>query len=95
MMNLEDIASAGLVNYQVVNLISHFKGERREVKRFIIVPYNIPRQCTATYFPETNPLIPIDSVADISNTPTSKSIVITIEVVLEEGKIVLAEVNVQ
>ena len=93
MMNLEDITSAGLVNYQVVNLISHFKGERREVKRFIIVPYNIPRQCTATYFPETNPLISIDSVADISNTPTSKSIVIMIEAVLDEGKIVLAEVK--
>ena len=95
MMNPEDIASAGLVNYQVVNLISHFQGERREVNRFIIVPYNIPRQCTATYFPETNPLISIDSVADISNTPTSKSIVITIEAVLEEGKIVLAEVRLQ
>ena len=93
MMNPEDITSAGLVNYQVVNLISHFQGERREVKRFIIVPYNIPRQCTATYFPETNPLISIDSVADISNTPTSKSIVITIEAVFEEGEIVLAEVQ--
>lgn len=93
MMNSKDIAEAGLINYQVVNLYSIFQGERREVKRFIILPYNIPQKCVATYFPETNPLIPIDSVADICNTPTSKSVVIMIEAILVEGKVLTAEVN--
>ena len=93
MMNPKDIAEAGLVNYQVVNLHNHFGGVHREAKRFIILPYNIPQKCVATYFPETNPLVPIDSVADISNTPTSKSVVITIEAVLVEGKVLIAEVN--
>ena len=93
MMNSKDIVEAGLVNYQVVNLISYFQGVRREVKQFIVLPYNIPQKCVATYFPETNPLVPIDSVGDICNTPTSKSVVITIEAVLVEGNIKIAEVN--
>ena len=42
------------------------------------MPYDIPRRCAATYFPETNVLVPIDSVAEESNTPTSKYIVITV-----------------
>jgi hypothetical protein len=45
----------------------------------MIAPYDIPRGCAATYFPEANVLVPIDSVADGSNTPTSKYVVITIE----------------
>lgn len=93
MMNSKDIKEAGLVNYQVVNLHNNFGGVHREAQRFIVVPYNIPKKCTATYFPEANQLIPIDSVGDVSNTPTSKSVVITIEVVLVEGKVEIAEVN--
>ena len=37
-----------------------------------------PRGNCATYFPEANPLVPLDSVADRSNTPTSKSVIIRI-----------------
>jgi hypothetical protein len=48
-------------------------------RRFLVVPYSIPRGCTATYFPETNVLVPIDSVAERSNTPVSKAVVITLE----------------
>ena len=44
----------------------------------MVVPYDIPRGCAATYFPETNVLVPIGQHADRSNTPTSKSIVITV-----------------
>jgi molybdopterin-dependent oxidoreductase alpha subunit len=95
MMNPVDIEQANLVDYQVVNLHNHFGGIHREAKRFIVVPYNIPRQCVATYFPEANPLVPIDSVADVSNTPTSKSVVITIEAVLVDGKVEIVEVNKQ
>jgi hypothetical protein len=44
-----------------------------------VVPYPIPRNCTATYYPETNVLVPISSVAEKSNTPVSKQIVIKIK----------------
>ena len=93
MMNEKDIAAANLLNYQVVNLYNQYGGVHREVQRFIVVPYNIPVKNVATYFPETNPLIPIDSISDKSNTPTSKSVIIMIEPVLENGKIVIAEVR--
>ena len=42
------------------------------------MPYPVPRRCAATYFPETNVLVPVGSVADKSNTPASKSVVITV-----------------
>ncbi len=93
MMNEKDITDANLKPYQVVNLHNYYGGIHREVQRFIVVPYNIPVKNVATYFPETNPLVPIDSVADKSLTPTSKSVVITIEPVLEHGRIVIAEVK--
>ena len=44
----------------------------------MVAPYEIPRGCAATYFPEANVLVPIDSVAEVSNTPTSKFVLITI-----------------
>jgi molybdopterin-dependent oxidoreductase alpha subunit len=81
LMNPEDIKKAGFEQYQVVDLHNYHGGINREAKRFIVVPYNIPTRCVATYFPEANPLVPIDSVADKSNTPTSKSVVITIEAI--------------
>jgi molybdopterin-dependent oxidoreductase alpha subunit len=78
-MNREDVAQAGLKERQLVDLTSHFQGERRTIRDFSVIPYEIPRRCTATYYPETNPLVALGSVAEISNTPASKSIVITIE----------------
>jgi len=78
-MNKEDVAELGLVQGQLVDLTSHFQGEERVAPRFMVAPYTIPRGCTATYFPETNVLVPMGSVAEISNTPTSKFVVITIK----------------
>jgi hypothetical protein len=43
-----------------------------------VIPYDIPRRCAACYFPEGNVLVPVNSVAERSNTPTSKYIVITV-----------------
>ncbi|UFH53176.1 FdhF/YdeP family oxidoreductase [Spirosoma sp. KNUC1025] len=77
-MNANDISNLGLAAKQVVDLHSHYDGQQRTAHRFIIVPYNIPAGCAAAYFPETNVLVPIDSVAEKSHTPTSKSIVITV-----------------
>lgn len=77
-LNADDIASAGLREGQIVDLVSHFEGEERFARRFVVVRYSIPRRCAATYFPETNVLVPIRSVAEKSNTPASKSVVISI-----------------
>lgn len=90
-MNEQDMKEAGLQIYQVVNLHNHFGGVTRTAERFIVVPYNIPTKCAAAYFPEANVLVPIDSYADISQTPTSKSVIITVEPVVESGVIVLAK----
>jgi molybdopterin-dependent oxidoreductase alpha subunit len=77
-MNAEDIAALGLVDRQVVDLVSEWHDGERIVEGFIVVPYDIPRGCAATYFPEANALVPLDSVAERSNTPTSKSVVIRV-----------------
>lgn len=78
-MNPKDVKKLGLEKLDKVNLISHFNAEKRIAEGFLIIPYDIPQQCTATYFPEANVLVPIKSTAKISNTPTSKTVIITIE----------------
>jgi anaerobic selenocysteine-containing dehydrogenase len=78
LLHAEDISEAGLHERQVVDLVSHFEGEERVARRFLVVPYSIPRRCAATYFPEANVLVPIGSVAEKSNTPASKSVIISI-----------------
>jgi anaerobic selenocysteine-containing dehydrogenase len=78
-LNPDDVRSAGLSEGQRVDLISHFAGEERVARNFVVVPYSIPRRCAATYFPETNVLVPLGSVADKSNTPASKSVVISLQ----------------
>jgi molybdopterin-dependent oxidoreductase alpha subunit len=78
LMNTDDMNGHGLKAGQVVDLTSHFEDGERHAEQFIVVPYPIPRGCTAAYFPEANPLVPLGSRADRSYTPTSKSIVISI-----------------
>lgn len=77
-MNPDDMREANLKQGDVIDLFSHFNGEVRTAKHFVVVPFNIPKRCTATYFPETNVLVPIDSYADRSQTPTSKFILMTL-----------------
>ena len=84
-LNGEDIAAVGLHARQVVDLVSHFEGEERIARRFAVVPYDIPRRCAATYFPEANVLVPVRNVALKSNTPVSKSVVISIRPAMEES----------
>jgi len=78
-INPNDMEKFGLKKMDKVNLISHFNDEKRIAEEFLIIPYSIPEQCVATYFPEANVLVPIKSTAKISNTPTSKTVIITIE----------------
>jgi molybdopterin-dependent oxidoreductase alpha subunit len=77
-LNREDIRQASFTEGQTVDLRSHFEGEERVAPGFVVVPYSIPRRCAATYFPETNVLVALRAVADKSNTPASKSVVISI-----------------
>ncbi|MBS1597563.1 MAG: FdhF/YdeP family oxidoreductase [Bacteroidetes bacterium] len=82
-MNEKDILDGGFVAGEKVDLFNYHDGKERVAKLFIIVPYDIPRRCTITYYPETNVLVPINSVAEKSNTPTSKLILIKIKKHLE------------
>ena len=79
MMNAKDMITEGVKKGDVVDLLGYYNGVWREARRFIVVPYDIPVGDVATYFPESNTLIPIDSFADKSKTPTSKSVVITMK----------------
>jgi len=77
-MHPDDIAGRGLQQGQSVDLTNHHGGVERVARGFMVAPYRIPRGCVATYFPEANVLVPIDSVAAGSNTPTSKYVVVKI-----------------
>jgi molybdopterin-dependent oxidoreductase alpha subunit len=74
----EDISASELGAGARVDLFSLYDGEERVARNFTIVPYSIPRRCAATYFPETNVLVPVNYFADKSHTPASKSVVISI-----------------
>ncbi len=78
LMNREDIKKYGFKARQVVDLTSHYGDVARTAHQFLVVPYNIPVGCVATYFPEANVLIPLDLQAHTSKTPASKSVVVRI-----------------
>ena len=75
LMNAEDMVERGWKTKQKINITSHFNGEKRHSENWLLIPYEIPRGNLAAYFPEANSLIPLESTADVSNTPTSKWIV--------------------
>jgi molybdopterin-dependent oxidoreductase alpha subunit len=79
LLHPDDVKEAGLSAGQRVDLVSHFRGQTRRVRAFQVVPYDVPRRCAAAYFPEANPLVPLESHAERSYTPTYKSIDISIE----------------
>jgi anaerobic selenocysteine-containing dehydrogenase len=78
LMHEKDMQERGLKKGDLVDITSHFNGVERHALLFHAVPYDIALGCTATYFPETNCLVPIDHFADKSKTPVSKFIEISI-----------------
>jgi anaerobic selenocysteine-containing dehydrogenase len=82
LMNALDMAENGIKTRDTVHLSSHFNGTVRNSANWIVVAYDIPKGNMAAYFPEANELVPLDSVADLSNTPTSKWVVVS----LSKGK---------
>ncbi|MFD9357403.1 FdhF/YdeP family oxidoreductase [Streptomyces sp. NPDC060031] len=80
MVNPEDAAELGLADGSCTDLVSEWKdGVERRAPGFRVVHYPTARGCAAAYFPETNVLVPLDSTADTSNTPASKSVVVRFE----------------
>jgi len=78
LMNENDMSNHDLLKGSLVDLSSEMKSGLIVSPKWFVVPYDIPEGNVATYFPESNMLIPLDSVADGSNTPTSKSVPIKI-----------------
>ncbi|MER7462584.1 FdhF/YdeP family oxidoreductase [Streptomyces sp. NPDC097981] len=80
MVNPEDAAELGLADGSYTDLVGEWKdGVERRAPGFRVVHYPTARGCAAAYYPETNVLVPLDSTADTSNTPASKSVVIRFE----------------
>jgi molybdopterin-dependent oxidoreductase alpha subunit len=77
-MNPKDASRRGMTEGDVVDITSHAEDGERTARRFVVVPYRIPPGCCATYFPEANVLVALGSVARKSNTPASKSVVVTL-----------------
>ena len=77
-MNPADLSERGLRNGDKVCITSHFRGETRQARGFTALAYDTPRQTAAAYFPEANVLVPAEHFADKSQTPASKSVVISV-----------------
>ena len=88
LMNATDMIERGWKSRHIVDIVSHHNGVDRRSDGWHVVAYDIPRGNIATYFPEANVLVPLDSTAAKSNTPTSKWIVCSL---LEPGQGVLEE----
>ncbi|MFI8366442.1 FdhF/YdeP family oxidoreductase [Streptomyces sp. NPDC085466] len=75
-----DAAALGFADGAYVDLVSEWTdGVERRAPGFRVVHYPTARGCAAAYYPETNVLVPLESTADVSNTPASKSVVVRLE----------------
>ncbi|MGB3828874.1 MAG: FdhF/YdeP family oxidoreductase [Ornithinimicrobium sp.] len=75
----DDIEHLGLAQGSMVDLVNEWNGRELRADAFRIIAYDQPRGCAAAYYPETNPLVPLDSVAEGSGTPTSKSVIVRLD----------------
>lgn len=77
-VNPDDLRERDIAPCSLVDIVSIWGDERRTAKAFTAIPYEMPKGSAAAYFPEANVLVPVDSQAEGSGTPTSKSIEIDI-----------------
>ncbi len=76
----EDLVTLGLKDGDLVDVHSEWTDHvDRVVRQFRVVSFATSRGCAAAYFPEANPLVPLDQTAEGSNTPVSKSMVVRLE----------------
>jgi Anaerobic dehydrogenases, typically selenocysteine-containing len=79
-VNPDDLAGLGLADGAYVDIVSEWTdGTERRAPGFRVVGYPTARGCAAAYFPEANVLVPLDSTAEESNTPSTKEIVIRLD----------------
>ena len=79
-VNPADLTDLGIADGSTVDIVSEWTdGVERRARGFRAVGYPTPKGCAATYFPEANVLVPLDSTAEGSNTPSSKSIIVRLE----------------
>jgi molybdopterin-dependent oxidoreductase alpha subunit len=78
-VSTDDLRDLALRDGDIVDIVSVWTDGERRAPAFRIVEYPTARGCAAAYFPEANVLVPLDSTAEVSNTPTSKSVVIRLE----------------
>ncbi len=80
LVNPDDLTDLGLADRQLVDIVSVWTdGSERRAEGFRVVAYPAARGSAASYYPETNVLVPLDSVAAVSNTPTSKGVIVRLE----------------
>ncbi|MCY1445329.1 putative oxidoreductase [compost metagenome] len=89
--NEQDIRRLGFKPNEKVDLVSLWEDDReRRVSGFTLVAYDIPCGQAAAYYPETNPLVPLESYGDRTFTPTSKFIAIKLEKARDNNRIASA-----
>jgi len=92
LVNPTDLIELGLAEGDRIDVVSIWTDDvERRAPGFELVSYPTPRGCAAAYYPETNVLVPLDSVAEVSNQPTSKSIVVRLELIEQRGGATPAE----
>ncbi len=73
LMNPGEIARRGLHKDQIVTLEGATDdGVERRVEGYIVTPYDLPDRCVGAYYPEANPLVPLDLHDIASKTPAYK-----------------------
>ena len=80
--HVDDLVELGLADGDVVDLVGQAdtaESAPRRAEAFRVVAYSVARGTCAAYFPEANVLVPLDSTAEASNTPTSKSVIVRLE----------------
>lgn len=75
----EDLADRELRDGQRVDVVSVAEDGERRWSGVTVMAYPTPRGCVAAYFPEANVLVPLNSTAEESNTPASKSVIVRFE----------------
>lgn len=74
-MNIEDRLARGLAKEALVSLETiSADGVDRRIEGLTVLDYPMPRGALAGYYPELNPLLPLDYYDRISGTPAAKSI---------------------
>ncbi|WP_237061456.1 FdhF/YdeP family oxidoreductase [Microbulbifer zhoushanensis] len=78
--NREDISRLGFSEGQRVDIVSLWDDDvDRRVEGFTLVAYDIPPGQAAAYYPETNPLVPLENYGIGSFTPASKLVGVCLE----------------